>query len=341
MQHSEISKAESKGLRDIFQIAIGRVPKQNVRAIISQRNENVTQSISVEMSSDGKRRQIVVAPLRYQGYELVDDGITTKTYSPDDRIVTIQPSGRTLPVDARKLMALIDRNYDLRVEGHDRVAGRMAVIIAAVPKNGDLETRCYTIDEKTGYLLRLETCRDNGAKTLHFETKAVSFPSDFAEDTFQFDDSAPSITRHQKMEHRCVKPSESGKLRGELGFEPVMPQDLPNGFEIQELQTTATAAVPALAVRVTDGLAKATIYQWKNRNGGSNQIPEGTLVRSNGRMTFMISGDLSREVKESLIQAFVKGSRQERAEAIPDNVLSWVLELQGEAQTFTFGVDVY
>src|SRR4051812_1759617 len=70
--------------RQLLQRAISRQPIFNVRAIIIQRldySNPLMQSIKVEMSTDRKVHQIVLAPLRIAGQELVDDGVSTKTYS--------------------------------------------------------------------------------------------------------------------------------------------------------------------------------------------------------------------------------------------------------------------
>jgi hypothetical protein len=343
---STFSKSEIEKARRLFEIGMGRLPMVNVRTIIEQLDSasNVMQQIKVEMSRDGKKHQVIIAPMRAQGIALVDDGLTSKTYFPDDKTIIIQPSARQLPDDSSLRLGLFRQNYTLKVDRREKVAGRTAFVVMAVPKNDELETRCYAIDEKTGFVLRMETCRNNGSQVLHFETKMVEFPSTFSEATFQLDDSTPGVTIERRMEHRCVPPSASGRLQGELGFLPVVPNDLPYGFEVQELQTTSTSKLPALSVRVTDGLAKATVFQWRRQAGlGKNApAPPGTVVgySDSGRMTFMISGDLPHEVKQKILEAFLHGGKTERSLLVPQEALSWVLELQTEANAFSLNGDL-
>jgi negative regulator of sigma E activity len=267
---------------------------------------------------------------------LVDDGKSTKIFTPDDRRIIVQPSGREDARDIEFRMRLIDRNYNLRVVRRDKVAGREAVVVEAAPKSSGVETRCYSIDKETGFLLRLETCQEGRSPTLLFETKMVEFPSEFPEATFRL---APSGVVTQHYRPTCVAPEAWNKLTSELGFRPILPTYLPLGFSVQQLQCENDSSVPAVAVRLTDGLAKATVYQWQRRGKSTSKVPEGTLVRTAGQLTVMISGDLPREVKERIIDSFVSASRTERALGIPISATSWVLELGCDINVFSLDKD--
>ena len=323
--------------QQLLEEAMGRVPRMNVRAIIVQQDfaSKVMQQIKVEMSRGGKIHQIVLAPLSFQGIELVDDGVRTLTYTPDDHCVIEQPSARQDADDVPFRMKLVRRNYELKIDRKDRVAGRAALVIKAVPKDDDLPTRCYTVDEKTGFLLRLETCREGADPVMNFEAKVVEFPSDFPENTFRLDASLGTL--HRKFEPRCVPPGSGDKLVEDLRFQPVIPNNLPCGFEVQELQASSDS-VPALAIRVTDGLAKATVLEWRSRSPHSG-APEGTLVANTGRLTILISGDIPKEVKDRILETFVKASRGERLLDVPTLALSWVQELRCDISLFPLDRD--
>lgn len=330
---SQVSRGDLEKARKLLQLGMGSRPVVNVRAIIYQRidTSNVMQQIKVEMSTKGKIHQIVLAPMRYLGYDLVDDGITTKTYSPDDRSMIVQPSARQDTADLQFRMGLVDRNYKLTISGREKIAGCNALVIQANPKFEALETRCYAVDEKTGLLLRLETCRDGRKPVVQFETKMVEFPKEFSEDTFKLD--APMGVSVKKFSQRCVSPESAAELTKELGFHPVVPDDLPYGFEVHQLQASVNSGVPAVSVRVTDGLAKATIFQWRNSGSGA-PAPDGMTAAHTGRLTLLISGDLPEQVRQALLQSFVRAARTEGAIVLESGEVSWAQELPGFSDRF-------
>lgn len=302
--------ADAGRARQLLQLGMGRQAIYNVRAIIVQRDSgsDVLQQIKVEMSKAGKIHQIVLAPLSIQGTELVDDGVVTLTYTPDDRSVLQQPSAKMDVDDVRFRMKLVERNYTLRIDRKEKVAGRAALVVQAMPKNDDLEMRCYSIDEKTGFLLRLETCKEGAAPVMHFEAKMVDYPAEFPENTFRLD--ASIGVRVKRVESQCVSPTSGNKLREDLHFQPVVPDNLPYGFAVQELQSSSGSGVPALAVRVTDGLAKATVLEWRSTHAQRSSFP-GTISANTGKLTLLISGDIPEDVKDRILRAFVKAAREQ------------------------------
>jgi negative regulator of sigma E activity len=333
------SSQDGKLAKSLVRKTMSRQPSVNTRAIIMQRTDSrsgVMQQIKVEISKSGNLHQIVIAPTSSQGIELVDDGKTTRIFTPDDRKIIVQPSGCQDAQDIDFRMRLVDRNYNLKVLRRERVAGRDAIVVEASPRNSELETRCYSIDRETGFLLRLETCQQGRSPVLLFETKMVEFPSEFSDATFRLMP-AGVVTQHYRP--TSVAPESWNKLTSELGFRPVVPTSLPLGFSIQQLQCENDSAVPAVAIRVTDGLARATVYQWQRRGKSRGKIPEGTIARSAGTLTIMIAGDLPREVKERIIDSFVSSSRGERALGIPISAASWALELGCQINVFSLDKD--
>ncbi len=337
--HESAPKSDAVRAVQLMKMSMGRLPSVNVRAIVWQMGDGsgVMQQVKVEMDKSGKLHQIVLAPLRLQGYELVDDGKTTSIYSPDDKTLVVQPSARQQSDDTAWRMATAERNYSFKILRREKIAGRWAAIVSAIPKSDDLETRCYAIDEKTGFLLRLETCVEGRAPTVHLETKMVEFPVDFTDETFKLD---PSFVNVRRVTQKCLPPDSGPKLAAELGFRPIVPNDLPYGFEVQQLQAINDASRPAVAVRITDGLAKATVLQWR---GGDRNVPapRGTRSMRAGRITLLVTGDIPEEVKERVLRAFANGASgmptawsQAPELRCPDEALAFDRECEGMAQFF-------
>lgn len=324
---SSLSFAQVDGAkaRQLLMRGMGKKPLVNIRAIISQRqdyNSSVMQQIKVEMSKDGKMHQLVLAPISRQGLETVDDLEFVRSYSPDDRLLIVQPSIKREGNDVQFRMSLVDKNYKLSVDRREKIAGRNAVIVEAVPKNRELDTRCYAIDEKTGFVLRLETCRPGRQPMLHFETKIVSYPDEMPADAFKID-SRWTMTKTYEEREILTR----GDSLPDLSFQPVIPKRLPMGFAIQEMEADIESKLPSLAIRMTDGLAKATVYQWPTKGVKRLPAPAGTLVRDSGNIRLLISGDVPDEVKQRLIDSFLE-KLGERSKIDSRGIMAWALELQ-------------
>lgn len=322
-------------VRRLLELGIGYKPITNVRAIIYQTMEGtrVKQQIKVEIDRSGKLHQTILAPMQFIGTDLVDDGKWTSTYSPDDKTLIIQPSARQDQDDLPFRMKLIDQNYRLEFSGREKIAGREAVIVEANPKSGYLDKRCFAIDEKTGLLLRLQTCPSGTAPVVQFETKMVDFPDEFAEDTFK----RPTLTGvnvKRYTRNKCYSPQSTEELTKALGFKPVVPDNLPHGFAIQQLQSSNNSNVPAVLVRITDGLAKGTVFQWRSPNRPSSAAPDGMAAAWTGKLTLLISGDLPARAKEAILKAFVQAARAEGASIVETGRSSWVLELPKSGNGF-------
>jgi hypothetical protein len=158
----------------------------------------------------------------------------------------------------------------------------------------------------------------------------VSFPEEFSEDTFKLD--APIGVSVKKFTRKCVTPESAAELTDELGFRPVVPENLPYGFEVQQLQSSVNSGVPALSVRITDGLAKATVFQWRHSGPGAPP-PTGTAAANTGKLTLLISGDMPEPVKQAILQSFVRAARSESVEIVSGEV-SWAQELPAFSDRF-------
>jgi len=297
------SQSEDKACQLLLK-TLARTYPQNVVALILQRspeNGGVMQRIQVQISRDGKMRQTVIFPLSMEGVETIDDNFRSATYLPDRNLIIFQESRKLMVDDASGRLSMARKNYDLKLGGTSNVAGRTAALVIATPHNNDLETRRFYIDDKTGFLLQLETVNQAGQLTVGFRTQAVSFPSNLPASVFDVR-SLPkaadtvSFTRPQSM--------MIGNKEGlGLGFQPVLPPKLPYGFYVQDIQINKSPQWRTVAVRITDGLVKATVYQWDDTSKVEIDTP-GTTVDDNGPIKFAVSADAPKAVRLRILRAF-------------------------------------
>lgn len=327
---------QSSRAQELLERSMARAPVRNVRAIICQRldyHSSIMEQVKVEMSTDGKLHQIVLAPLSLQGYEAVDDGTWSKTYLPDSRTLIVQASPKASREEAKARMKLVLKNYRLKIERQEKIAGRRAIVVAAEPVHKNLETRCYAIDERTGFLLRLETCRPGAPTILHMETKFVEFPKELCDDVFEISAMGAKTKRYE------MRSLSSKNLAREVGFAPAIPASLPQGFIVQDIQTDTDSQMRSVALRLTDGLVRISVYQWQSDEKGRSPSPEGTTVGEVGALRILVSGDTPDAVREEILRAFLAAAKAGQALGIPSSVVSWAQELNARVRAFPLDRD--
>jgi hypothetical protein len=102
-----------------------------------------------------------------------------------------------------------------------------------------------------------------------------------------------------------------------VGFMPVIPKSFPCGFRLQSMQTNDSRTWKSVVIRLTDGLARATVYQWLgNDNSGDVQSIENSTTINVGSIRVMLVSDLSPETRRRLLGAFLTRT-EARLDSVP------------------------
>jgi outer membrane lipoprotein-sorting protein len=282
--------------KEMLQKCMEKTLNVNVRAIVSQRclDGNQVLQIKVEQSKSGKSRMTIIAPIGQQGVELVDDGDVMTTYDPDTRETEVRRSQRRRDKSGAVSQAdLAERNYSLAVKGQTRVAGRPALIVTAAPKHRGLTARRYYIDAQTAYLLRLDVGDPStGGTTTCFDTVSVMYPKAIEE------------PRARASRQDVIKAyTRTRMLSGDaLNFCGEAPRQLPYGFNVQEVEALGDSG---RAVRVTDGLVRGMVYQWKRKSGETDPDNNEENWADVGDYRVLISLDIPSEARHKVLEAFL------------------------------------
>lgn len=285
---------------------------QNVMAIISQRGPSEAetwQRIEVQINRDGKMRQTVLAPLTMEGVMTIDDGRQSATFLPDEGLILVQESSRLLPNDTATRINLTVRNYSLSLSGTSKVAGQAAAVVTATPRNKAMEKRRYYIDSETGFLLQLETIDRAGMPKIAFRTQQVSYPAKINSAAFKID-------LERKDGQKIVYRRRTGLFDGvpkatpSIGFEPVLPKELPFGFQMQDAQINDSGNYRSIAVRITDGLVKGTVYQYSTSVAKNLKAMPGTTIGDAAGVRFFIAADIPEPARERILESFIDASRK-------------------------------
>lgn len=292
--------------------------------VLYRRNprSNDFKTVKVEQSS-GRMKMTVLSPLSEQGVTMLDDGKTWTTYLPDSNWLMVQPSPRLFPVDNAQRKSLADRNYRFTTERSVVIAGRETVAIVASPKLSEMPERRYYFDEANSVMLRLEV-GDGANRRLLYDTAEISFPNAVRDEVFQL----RTVKRARKMEIEPPMTLERPRtVAREVGFVPVVPDRLPLGFVIQARQVVGPRDSRYVAIRLTDGLVTATVYQWSTGTGRKLPFEAWASDLLLDEVAFRADGELPQPLLDVLAEAFVSTARKGRMARAEPSLASDLLDM--------------
>jgi hypothetical protein len=306
------ASAQSDGAVEYLIRSMQRTFPANISAILLQRdpgNEGSFQRVKVERSRDGSTRCTILQPLRYQGFTLVDDGDRLRTYLPDDNIILDQESPAKSADEIEQRMRLARRNYSFRLDSNGPIAGRQVVCVVATPKFSDLDIRKYYLDASTSYPLRLETYGAGNEIVVVYDTKLIEFPKALDKGLFTLQVTGAKTIKY----NRPTRVVSSQQAKSTVGFVPLVPTDLPMGFQVQEVQFNAGPGARSIAVRLSDGLARATVYESKADVKMKAVENSSTMEYPANGIRLMIVSDLGKGIREQLLRSFIQQSTTDPA----------------------------
>ena len=88
----------------------------------------------------------------------------------------------------------------------------------------------------------------------------------------------------------------------EAGFEPIIAADLPMGFQLHKVETVCGES-STVAIRISDGLVRGTVYEWKRQSG--EKMGKSSVFADVGSIRILVSADIPKALKQRLLNAFV------------------------------------
>lgn len=274
----------------------------DVHAVVMQRDvrgDGTHRMIRMIRAKDGRMASLVLSPSAHEGTATVDDGVRVRTYVPRSGRVMEGPSTMESAEAAHVRMARATKNYRFSMGASESVAGRRAVVVVASPKHRGMPERRYFLDFITGYPLRLDIVTD-GKPVCAFEVRKVTY-GDIPENAFVLRTKGP--IRLDQMPPPV--PVATNGVGERLGFRPFLPRKLPMGLAIEETAMMRTGDVRMLAVRLTDGLVRATVYELPDRP----DMDWGKDTRAADGIRILLGTDLPQPTRDALLDAFVRGRR--------------------------------
>lgn len=263
--------------------------------------------MKVESDETGNMRITMLHPISLQGIVTVDDGRRTRIFEPDEREIRSMMSPRVMLGDPGMRSELIRRNYRLSLQPAVRVAGRLCHVIRAEPRAEGLETRVVFVDRELGITLRYEVLRGDGSRLTLFDTKtATSRPAGFRVST-----DLPEGKEEKSWGPLTV--NDRKRARRMVGFTPRDGDELPLGFHRVAIHIVGSEERPFIGLRLTDGLATATVYQWQPSRFRDGRPFRTTVtgVDDDGVM-FSAAGNIPEYAIRRLVEHFAGSSKSPR-----------------------------
>jgi len=263
-------------------------------------------NVWTEQSADGHLKLTVLGPLSRQGITSIDNGHEWITYRPDENRVMVEASPREEETErtTRNRLSLAERNYTLNVENDSTIiAGRKCYSLKAIAKHPEMPARIYGIDKEKGYLLRMEVVTRGESKAT-LDTKEIEFPRSIPDEDFELEphDHARMVTYDAPLTI-----SVSRETKQVVGFRPAVPQSLPYGFVVEAPQIVEGKNGKFIAVRITDGLVNATVYEWPDHKKGQKMREASSSEdRSVNGIKLQLKSEMPKTVEGGLLDCFVR-----------------------------------
>ncbi len=267
-------------------------------------NSSTPIKVRRDQSSSGANSVLVLSPLEKQGELSIDNGSSWIQFFPDRAVLVVQdsPLKRRNQIDIETRFELLKRNYHLKLEKAEIVAGRKTQVVSVEPaKSKSLFARKFWIDTEKFVVLRVLWQDENKKSKIVSDTVQISFPNKLPPETFEMRIGAsPKEIQVQAP----IRQSGLNSLSRKVGFRVAHPSRMPMGFFLTSADAITANNRALAALRYSDGAANVTVYQAEiNR-----EKPPWTLNRSRGDfemdgLVIAVEGDLPTEARDAFLRA--------------------------------------
>ena len=183
--------------------------------------------------------------------ELIRTGEEIVCIHPDQTLTRLPRGSGLGPLDLRERIARVPQQYNVLIDGEDRVAGRDTLRVRLAPLDSHRHGYRLWLDQESALLLKSEMVDDSGRALERVEFVSLELSPGLTRDDF----TVPAAVRERVLESIDEQDHPVGRLRLSSGW-------LPNGFSIAErdLRQPDARRQPIVAKSYTDGLAAFSVF---------------------------------------------------------------------------------
>lgn len=241
--------------RDWLQRMVHAVKELNYEGIFVYAHGNQLEAMRIVHGADGDGEHERMISLNGAAREILRDDNVLTCILPDNRSVVVEKSRpkRFVPERLLDLDEGLNQLYEFRVQGSDRVAGRMARLVVIQPRDGFRYGYRLWLDEDSGMLLKSDLINTDGRIL-----EQMMFTNLELRDRIDRQQLAPSISgkgfkwfRPKENEAEPHKDAKEWKVT-----------DLPKGFHMsmRAEHGMPMSRMPVEHLMYTDGLASVSVY---------------------------------------------------------------------------------
>jgi sigma-E factor negative regulatory protein RseB len=211
----------------------------------------------VHMVVDGEQRERLVH-LNGAPREIVRRGEEVECIvMPGDALLELEqsiPSGPFARAFVRRYDQISD-HYGLVISGEDRVADRLAVRLAVMPRDDDRYGYHLWLDKETRLLLRSELLSRDGERLEIFQFNQIRLGDQVEPDALEPDGKNGSLVSHLTLATKRPEPVEAAEMAWMAGW-------LPPGFRVAaaDIRRVPSSLRAVNTMMYTDGLAAFSLF---------------------------------------------------------------------------------
>ncbi|MCW5937195.1 MAG: hypothetical protein KIT11_07810 [Fimbriimonadaceae bacterium] len=265
--------------------------------------------VKVQIVANKGVKVSILQPFSLQGIVSLDDSQEFKSFLPDQKMLVVQTSPTKYSPDVAWRMNLIKRNYQTSFGEDSSVAGRKVRELVMVPKNGAMPVRKLLVDSERDFVLRLVVEPPDQPPVDFYTTRVARFDRAEALRDFNLPPEADDARKVVFDAPRRIQSLEAA--RKVVGFTPRRPKTLPYGFRESLVHVVGEGEAAHVAFRITDGMASATVYQWrqdryKGRPPGSRRWQDQDRHGISYSIEAVFGDELPDPVFQGLLQSYLE-----------------------------------
>lgn len=291
-----------------LRLCLGRSFGRAVFATLDQRDptrDSGRVRAKIVRDDRGRMRSSILEPETLRGNEILDDGRRMMVLLGKEKLVMIQDSPSSGEESLTSRVALVRKNYVLKLSSGPKAFDRPTVVLEAKARWRGIDSRRYLLDSATGYPLRHDVVGEGGTDNLFLVT-AIRFAPRAPRGYFR----EFSTTGRQVVRYGGVGQLKPGEAKARVGFEPVIPRELPFGFKATQVGLNDMPDWRSVVFHASDGLIKASVYEWtSNESDAALQNVRGRSIGRRSGRTVMVVSDGSALVRARLLDAVLDAMR--------------------------------
>lgn len=235
---------------------------------------------------------VYIAPPRAKDRIIIDDGETNWHYEPKINKVIRSNSFHNPEKEKlrKKQFELLLKNYKIKFQGKQVIAGRNCYVINIIPKYKGNPSQKVWVDTEYNIILKAQKKSYDGNLSYLSYFQEINFSPKFEKDFFKFKLPKGAKIINYKLTDKNLSIKDIEK---KIGFKIILPKFLPHGYELENSTISVFQDKQSAHLRYTDGLNVISLFERKHTKYNSPiDSREINIGKIKGRITTSHEGEI-------------------------------------------------